>query len=72
MVDTALLKDSIKMSGLKLSYIAEQLGLSRQGLANKLRGDRRFTVNEVYDLRRLLGLTAGQAERIFFARSVDK
>ncbi len=73
MVNTELLGKRVTDSGLKLSFIAEKMGISRLTLYRKLRSQRVFTVDEVNDLCRILAITdLGEKERIFFASEVEK
>lgn len=72
MTDTCKLYYKIKSVGLKISYLAEQLGLSRQGLANKINGETEFYASEINKLSELLKLTPEEREEIFFNKKVDK
>ena len=72
MTDTYKLRYKIKSSGIKISYLAEQLGLSRQGLANKINGDTEFYGSEISKMSELLRLTPEEREEIFFNKQVDK
>jgi len=71
MTDTKELEKIIKDSGLKKSYIAKAVGLSRQGLDNKVKNRSPFTSTEICILCRLLCITSlKEKERIFFANNV--
>ena len=67
MVDLKLLVETIDRSGLKRSYIAEEIGLTREGLWNKLSGKTEFTASEMSGLKRVLSLSNARFRRIFFA-----
>ena len=67
-----LLLEKIASSHLSKSFIAECLGLTRQGLYNKLSGEREFKGSEIKKLSALLKLSDGERESIFFADCVDK
>lgn len=68
MTDTKLLKEYIKKSGLKVTYIAEQAGLSRSGLWKKISNKSPFNQYEIESLCNVLGIkTLREKERIFFA-----
>ena len=67
MTNTALLAEKIRQSGYKLQYVAEQCGLTYQGLLPKLKGERDFKQTEVTALRDLLKLTDAESNAIFFA-----
>lgn len=73
MTDTALLKAKIHNSGLKIGYLAEQMGLSRQGLYHKINDRNEFTTSEVQKLCELLNIDSlEERSKIFFATEVDK
>lgn len=67
MTNTALLAEKIRQSGYKLQYVAEQCGLTYQGLLPKLKGERDFKQTEITALRDLLKLTDAESNAIFFA-----
>lgn len=72
MTNTSVLMQRIKNSGLKLSYVAEYIGLSRQGFTNKVRNVHPFNTEEVAKLCDLLGIKSEvDIKRIFFAQMVD-
>lgn len=72
MTDTILLKERIARSGLKLTYIAQYVGLSRAGLYNKINNLRPFNQYEIDKLCRVLQIESVQEkEVIFFAQHVD-
>lgn len=73
MTDTLLLQKKIKDSGLKLSYIAKQLNLSRFGLSKKINNESSFKAEEIQILCELLKIEDYQIkERIFFTSNVGK
>lgn len=55
-----LLEVYIRDSGLKKSYIAEQLCISRQSFSNKLSGTTPFTLAEVKNLVELLDIKTNE------------
>lgn len=65
MTDMTLLKDVIRKSGLKKTYLAEALGLSYQGFLNKLNGANEFTASEIGILKKVLNLSDKDVVRIF-------
>lgn len=67
MVRLDLLEDALVASGLKRQFVAESLGLTPQGLFNKLTGVRSFKIEEVSCLSNLLRLNTEDRDRIFFA-----
>lgn len=72
MTDSAKLVEAIKRSGLKIGFIASELGLSSTGFRNKMEGRSDFTVPEMLKLSALLNLKASQRNEIFFAKNVDE
>lgn len=68
MTNTKELERRISDSGLKKSYIAKTLGLSRQGFSNKVNNKSPFTTTQITLLCSLLNITKlTDKERIFFA-----
>lgn len=69
MTDTDLLRERINESGLKLTYIANQLNLSYYGLLLKIDNKNEFKTSEVKTLCDLLSIKdLEDRERIFFAK----
>lgn len=66
-----LLNIKIESLGLSKSTIAEELGITRQGLYNKLNGEREFKGSEIKKLIQILGLDEQEQQSIFFADDVD-
>ena len=71
-LDCILLTDIIDERGFTKNEIAEQLGLSRQGLYNKLNGEKEFKASEIRKLSRLLNLSDSDKNQIFFNDYVDE
>ena len=65
MTDTKELKTRINDSGLKLTAIAESLGLTYQGLRNKIENVNEFKASEIAALADILHLTENEATNIF-------
>ena len=70
-MNTVLLLSKIEASGKSKSEIAELLGITRQGLYNKLSGESEFKSSEIRLLSSLLSLTPEDRDIIFFADYVD-
>lgn len=70
--NTELLRRKIDEAGYKLSFVAEQCGLTYQGFMNKVNNKSDFTAPEINTLRLLLKLSPEEVERIFFTSDVDK
>lgn len=60
-----LLSEKINLSNISRASIAESLGITRQGLFNKLSGVREFKSSEIMKLSMLLELTPEEKEAIF-------
>ena len=73
MTNTELLEKLIKENGLKLSFIAEKLGITRQALYKKIKGIAQFTGPEIKIFCQLLHLdTWEKIQPVFFADDVIK
>lgn len=69
MVNTLLLDEKIKESGLKIYYIVDSLGISRMAFNNKKTGQVPFRKSEIYVLCDLLHLDNKEKTEIFFPES---
>ena len=67
-----LLNFKIEQSHTSKSEIAEALGITRQGLYNKLNGEKEFKGSEIKIISQMLNLSANERDNIFFADFVDK
>ena len=70
MTDTNLLKKKIEESGLKLSFIAEKMDLTRQGLYKKVNGITEFTQTEIQILCDLLGIKSLKEKNLIFFKTM--
>lgn len=70
-MNLALLAEKIDTSGLTKTAIAEGLGLTRQGLYNKLDGKTEFTGSELKRISAMLNLSEQDKNAIFSADYVD-
>lgn len=69
LTDTKALKEIISNNGLKLKYVAEQLGLSQYGFSLKVENKKEFKTSEVTALCELLNINSLEdKEKIFFKR----
>lgn len=71
MTNCARLIEKIDKSGLRYSFIAEKLGISRASLSYKLKGKRPFKAMEIQSIAQLLGLNDMEMIEIFFAKNVS-
>lgn len=68
MTNTEALKQKIKDQGLKQGYIADKLGLSAYGFANKVNNVSEFKATEISLLCDILNITSlKEKESIFFS-----
>ena len=73
MTNTKLLNEYIECSGLKIGYIAKQLGLSRYGFMRKRDNVSEFFPSEIEKLCEVLKIsTLEEKNEIFFAKEVSE
>lgn len=65
-VDTQLLDEKIKNSGLKTTFIIDKLGLSHNGFYKKKSGKTPFRTAEIYVLCDLLHIPDDEKVKIFY------
>lgn len=69
MTNTALLREKIEASGLKLRYIADRLNISDRALTMKIENQTEFKSSEIVQLSDLLQVkTAEEREQIFLSK----
>lgn len=67
MINRQLLDEKIKQSGLKINFICQKLGISRNAFDRKRKGEIPFRVAEIYVLCDLLGIKEdAEKEKIFY------
>lgn len=72
MTNADMLRDKISGSGLKIGFIADFMGISRQTLWKKINNKRPFNQYEIEKLCEILRLfDVTERDAIFFARNVD-
>lgn len=70
MTDVEALKERIEKSGMTVVYIAEQTGILRETLYNRLKsGD--FKVSEICALSKVLRFSKRERDKIFFANECE-
>ena len=67
-----LLKEVIQDNGVKVSVLADKIGISRQSLYMKLNGERAFDQGEIMALKTNLHLSDDQLMEIFFNDVVEE
>lgn len=65
MINLELLRAFIERSGISITFIAKQLGITYVGLNNKLKGKYTFTLREALQLKRILKLTQEEWNAVF-------
>ena len=68
MTDSEALSKAIENSGLKLTFIANKLELSREGFYKKLNNQTEFKASEIV---KLLNLSNKERDKIFFTNKVE-
>ena len=71
-MNNELLREVIKDSGVKVTALADKIGISRQSLTMKLNGERSFDQGEIMAIKTNLHLTDEQFIQIFFNDDVDR
>lgn len=66
MTDSEALSKAIENSGLKLTFIANKLELSREGFYKKLNNQTEFKASEIVKLQDILNLSNNERDKIFF------
>lgn len=67
MTNKELLTDEIAKSGLKITFIASKLGITREGFYKKINNETEFKASEVARLQEILNLSNRKRDEIFFA-----
>lgn len=65
MPNNAAVNDMIATNGYTKTYVAKQLGISRQALSRKLHGHIKWSANDIKSIKELFGLTPKEAFDIF-------
>ena len=71
MTDSEALSKAIENSGLKLTFIANKLELSREGFYKKLNNQTEFKASEIVKLQNILNLSNKERDKIFFTNKVE-
>lgn len=65
-INKSALKNAIGKSGVSVTFLAEKMGISREGLYKKINGETEFKASEILDLQKTLHLTNAKRDAIFF------
>ena len=71
-MNTELLRRAIDDRGIKITALAEKMGISRQSLHSKIKGDRLFDQGEMMALKNSLNLSDREFMSIFFGNRVER
>lgn len=71
MVNEKLFRQVVDGCGIKLTYLAEAMHLSYQGLLNKMHGKSEFTVVEAYTFQQVTHCDNPTRDAIFYAENVE-
>ena len=66
MVNTRLLEETIRNSGMTMVAVAEKSGILRETLYNKLRGTSEFKASEITNLSKVFIISTKERVAIFF------
>lgn len=66
MTNSELLREKISLSGYKLQFIAEKMGLTYQGFLKKINNESEFKASEIKSLQAILRLSKKERDAIFF------
>ena len=72
MTDTILLRRKIESMGIKLVFVAQKLGITKQALDKKLKDGSDFKAYQMIILKDMLHLSNKEAREIFFAKDVEE
>ena len=71
MVNTDLLKETIKDRGIPVTKLSEKVGVDRATLYNQCKGKGEFTASEIVKLTAALRLTNEERDNIFLLNEVN-
>ncbi len=67
MVNTELLREKIDSSGVKITFLAKEIGITYMALTNKMNKKVDFKCEEAGTIKKVLRLTDEEVKEIFFA-----
>ena len=67
MTNTEELRKRIASCGISITFLAEKLGITREGFYKKLNNATEFKASEIAKCSQLLNLSDEERDRIFFA-----
>ncbi len=72
MTDSKAFKAYILERGWTMEHLAEALGIALSSLSYKVNNRRQFRPTEIVAIKKILGMTAEDRDRLFFAECVDE
>lgn len=70
-VDLMALKKEIKRANMSYSDMAKKLGITRSAFSKKMSGVNDFKASQVWEIRKILNLSAEEMDSIFFSQCGD-
>lgn len=70
MTDTKLLREAIDKSGMSITFISNEIGISREALYKKISNITEFKASEITKLSKILSLSNKSRDGIFFGTKV--
>lgn len=67
MTDTKALREVIEETGIKITFLAQKIGISRECFYQKMRNETEFKASEIKALAKVLHLSAERRDAIFFS-----
>lgn len=71
MTNTDLFRKTVEKRGLKYRFLAETIGITTQGLQNKIENRTEFKAGEIIKLSEVMHLSNEEKDAIFFSRGSD-
>lgn len=68
MTDTKLLREAIDNSGMSITFISNEIGISREALYKKISNTTEFKASEITKLSKILNLSNRARDVIFLMR----
>lgn len=70
MTDTKLLREAIDKSGMSITFISNEIGISREAFYKKISNITEFKASEIMKLSKILSLSNKSRDGIFFGTKV--
>lgn len=70
-IDLGALKKEIQRANMTYSNMAEKLGITRSAFSKKMSSVNDFKASQVWEIRKILNLSAEEMDSIFFSQCGD-